>query len=80
MNIEISVINHLPNEPFFLKITSILKRQIEERCGNTIEITKSAKLTIAFEIQNDLGEDGFKIESSPHNTISIKGQNLRGVS
>jgi manganese-dependent ADP-ribose/CDP-alcohol diphosphatase len=88
MPIQIRITSFLSNDAFLVKILSVLKRQIAERCGCQVEISDSADLALIFAIRNDLGEDSFSIEDSKHvekaektqgNEIRITGQNLRGV-
>ena len=61
------------------KIATVFHRQIKDRCGAQVLTSGEGELTIKFEIDPNIGLEGFKIEDGINREIRIIGNDERGL-
>lgn len=66
-------------DPIIERIADLLKRQVNARCGARLFDACCGERTIALDLDDRLGKEGFKIEDGLPETIRIIGQDARGL-
>jgi hypothetical protein len=64
-----------PRSEFLDKIASILRRQIQERCGAVVKLYGAGELTVELALDNTIAKEGFRIEGGPGGAVRITGNN-----
>lgn len=76
-SIHITIPQH--PSPLMEYTAQILQQRIAERCENSITFSNSGELTIALNLQNSIGPEGFEITNGPESGIQITGNDERGL-